>query len=409
MININKLDLSGKDQNILCILNCIREMGEVSSNDISKKTGLSPSTVSRVIKFLLKKNLVTKKGKEITELGRRPELLSFNKNYGYLVHFSITSEFILGCISDLNGNILDEEKTDINSDVKTNTVLDIIKSIYTVLQDRNNIKKEKILAGSIGIPGIVDEERMVVHKIPNLADWENKNIFSLIKQALKVPVIVNNDSWLSAIGEKIRFLNNYSNVVLIKITSDAGIGAGLVIDNKLFTGSRNAAGEIGYMFFNQDNFEKYSNNRLGCLERYSGIKELYKNLYKAINDNKANILKELISKSDKKKINLELIEKAVRLGDKKVEKILDNAVRVWSIAIINICALLNPDVVVLGGVISKENQLILNRIRNYVEKGLYYTPIIRVSDIGERAQVIGGIHTLLNYVMNHILVRRIFN
>lgn len=405
--SINKYNLTEKESNIYSILSCIKEVEEISASEIAERTGLSLATISRVLKYSQDNDLVIKKGKEKTGLGRRPDLFGFNNSYGCVINFIINNECIQGTLADLNGDIIDTNIRYIESDIKTKQVLDILKNITNILIERNGIERGKLLAAMIGIPGVVDEKRGIIHKIPNLPDWENKNIFSLIEKQLEVPVLVENDSNLSAIGEKIKRFNRYDNLVLIEITNKAGIGAGIIINNLLYKGSTNSAGEIGHMFFNQNNYNKAFTD-LGCLESYSGIQALYNRVSKAMDLGEAPILTHLV-KENSEKLTLSLIEKSVILGDFIVGQLLDDVIRIWSIAIVNICSVLDPHVIILGGAIKKDNKFVFDEINKYVEKGLGHAPMIHFAESKEETQVIGGMHILLDYVFDHLIIKKHFN
>ncbi len=406
MPTLNNLEWSEKENNIYLILNCIKDAEEISASEIAKKTRLSLATISRVLKYLLEKELVIKKGKEITGIGRRPELFGFNNYYGFIIIFIIHNEKIQGTLADLDGNFMASDIREITSDIKTQEILDILHSITENLLKKESIPKEKLLAGMIGIPGVVDEGRGIIHKIPNLPDWENKTIFELIESRLEIPVMVENDSNLSVMGEKISNHGHCRNLVLVKITNHAGIGAGLIINDNLHKGSTNSAGEVGHMLFNQSNLNEEF-GELGCLESYSGIQSLYERVNKAIDLGRAPILFRLMEDEDKKNPTLGLIEQAIELGDSIVEEIMDDVIRIGATAIVNICTLLDPDIVLIGGAINPKNKEIYQRLKKYVERGLGYAPDIQFAEPEEITQVIGGMHILLNQVFEHLILQEV--
>lgn len=410
MININKIELTEKEKNILLVLNAILSKGETSSNHIAKDTNLSLSTISRVLGTLRKKKVIVNRGKEVTGLGRRPELISFNKHYGHMIHFNIKAGSIAGYLLDLESNIISEHKKEFSQQATLAELVDIIKGVYDHLEESSiyGREKRKILAAGFSVPGLIDEKVRLVKRIPDLHPFNDLKAFDYLEQVLEVPVIINNMARLSAIGERNENYPYCENLVLFDVTNYLSIGSGIIINGKPFKGSNNAAGEIGDMFFERANFSNgYSKNTAGCLETYSSITVLYSKIYKALRDGKAPILKEIMDQKGTEKVTLNLVEQAIERQDFDVCEIYDDILKIWAIAIINIFSLIDPDILVLGGIIDETNTTTLNRLKYFVRKGLHYEPDIRLTTLGDRAQTIGGAYLLKQYVYNKIILNQV--
>ena len=405
MININKLELTEKEQNILNILNAILSSNEIAPNDIAQQTGLSPSTLSRVLNRLKKKKLIVDIGKENTEKGRRPGLVSFNDNYGHLLHFNITHDSITGYIANIGGTVYDRYQAFFKNDNTLEDVSDVLSSVYKKLAKKNFSSKTRILASGISLPGVVNEKDRLVQRIPDVFSFNDIDVFDYTEKLLKTPVIVNNVSRLGAIGQHIGSYPENNNIVYLEITNSIGIGAGVLIDGELLKGSNYYAGEIGYLYFDLKNFSDDPKENIGCLENYAGLKALYEKITDVMDRGGASVLKGLIAEEKSSKLSLRLIERAAELGDEDVSNILENVLKVWSIAIININLLINPDFIVIGGAISPENTYILSRIQDMVSRDRFFKPEIRISQLGDKAQLIGGIYLLQQYVYNNIIAK----
>ena len=406
MIDINKVELSEKDQNILNVLNVILKSLEVLPNDIAQQTGLSASTVSRVLTVLKKKKMIISVGKETTDKGRRPGLLSFNKKFGQLVHIDVMHDGIAGYIANINGEVIDSERIVFEKDqLILELLLESIGSVYNILKERRKSKKSRILAAGFSVPGLVNEEKRLIQRIPDVFPFSDINVYDYAEQALKVPVVINNASRLGVVGQQIGSYPQCKNLVYINIINSIGIGAGILVNGKLLKGANYLAGEIGDMYFDRNNFSRDPGNSTGQLEEYAGIKSLFRRLTQCMENGGACALKSIMEQESIERLNLKLIERAIELGDRDVHEIYLDVLKVWSIVIINIYLLINPDYVIIGGAVTPEHTKTIEMINNLVSHALYFKPEIRVNALGEKAQLLGGMEVLKQYVFNKILAR----
>lgn len=406
MLDINKLNISEKNKNILIILNHIINAGESMAADIVSATGLSIATVSRTLVLLKNLNLVISKGKEITEMGRHPDLFSLNHKYGYLLHFYMGADFIKGYISDLCGNILGTNTVEIMRDITIDEFIVRIKTCKDALV-KNNKNYKKLIAASIAVPGFVDEKNKIIKRIPNIYNFEGVNLFDYLHNALQVPVIINNEARLSAVGEHIHSHFDRSNMIYIDFTKYRGIGAGIILEGQLFIGKNGFAGEVGDILVDIRNFDQFDVGDEGFLERMAGIGTLIERVNALMSKGHAPVMRQILLKNNEKDIDLEMIERAVLEQDMDVTEVFDETMKMWTMAIINLGVIFDPELIILGGELNGNHTVVLSRIRHYMKKILYYDLDIRLSNEGENAQLFGGIQLLKKYVYNNILVKRI--
>ena len=406
MLDINKLNISEKNKNILIILNHIINAGEAMAADIVSATGLSVATVSRTLVLLKNLDLVISKGKEITEMGRHPDLFSLNSKYGYLLHFYMGSDFIKGYITDLSGNHLGTNTVEIMRDITIEEFIVRIKACKDALV-KNKKNYKKLIAASIAVPGFVDEKNKIIKRIPNIYNFEGVNLFDYLHNALQVPVIINNEARLSAVGEHIHSHFDRSNMIYIDFTKYRGIGAGIILEGQLFTGKNGFAGEVGDILVDIRNFDQFDAGEEGFLERMAGIGTLIERVNALMSRGHAPVMRQILLKSNEKDINLEMIERAVLEQDMDVTEVFDETMKMWTMAIINLGVMLDPELIILGGELNGNHTVVLSRIRHYMKKILYYDLDIRLSNEGENAQLFGGIQLLKKYVYNNILVKSV--
>jgi len=207
-------------------------------------------------------------------------------------------------------------------------------------------KDKNILGIGAGIPGYSKDGKVV--KAPNLKIIEGINLKKIIKDKFRKKVVIENDASCMALAEcKFGAGKNVRNVVCL--TLGTGLGSGVIINKKLYNDS-----EIGHMTINEDGF-KCSCGNIGCLEEYVSVRAI----------------KRLSRKSFPGKSIVEL-EKLARKGNKKAIEIYEEVGYHLGTGLVNVINTLNPDVILIGGGLSKAGSLILNKARWEVKKRAYF-------------------------------------
>jgi len=407
MIDYNGIAGNEKQKNILMVLDQITEHEETFATDIIKATGLSFATVSRAISTLKNAGLVVTKGKEITDMGRHPEIVALNAEYGYLLHFHVGAEDIRGYLADLCGNVLAQDQIGIDRNIKPEMFGKKLRMCTESMLKACGLSYDKLLAASIAIPGLVDLKNYIVKRIPNFTNFNNVNLFKYVEKSMQLPVIINNEARLCAFGAFIHDFQDKPNLVYIDFTRYSGIGAGIIVDGKLVSGKNGFAGEMGDILIDIHNFEYGNNEDEGYLESMAGVGVLYDKLHALIERGRAVKLKELMASDDVEAMGLRLIEQAVLMQDLDVMDVFDDTMKKWSIAVINLFALLDPDLLILGGVVNEKNDVVLARIRHNISKILFHDIDIVLGETNEY-QMYGGMYMLKVHVLNTMLSGKIF-
>ncbi len=407
MIDFNTIASNERQKNILMILDHIAGKEETSATDIVEATGLSLATISRGIAALKKARVVKSLGKEHTEMGRRPAILGINPGYGLLLHFFVGDGGIRAYMSDFCGKLLGSVEAEADGDITPAEFSEKLARCTERLAAEHKLDASRILAAGVSVPGLVDEGAAVVRRIPNFVNFRNVNLKNYASSALDVPVIINNEARLSATGGHIHDFPNMKNLVYIDFTRYSGIGSGIIVNGALVDGRNGFAGEIGDILVDIHNFENGHSEDEGCLEAMAGVGVLYGRLEKLLARGRANILKETMLLEARERLDLALIERVVLMQDLDVMDVFDDTMKKWAIAVINICALLDPDIILLGGVVGKGNDVVLARIKHYVSRILDHDVNIELCDT-DAYQLHGGIYMLKNYVFNHILPELLF-
>lgn len=253
---------------------------------------------------------------------------------------------------------------------KTGTAIDILEDLYKIL---DGLVSPKVMGIGIGVPSIVDVEKGIVYDIVNIPQWKEMHLKSLLESRYGIPVYVNNDANCFAAGEKYfgKAMNCRSFIGLIIGT---GMGAGVVINNRVFEGRNCGAGEFGCMAYLEHNYEYYCSG------------QFFPNVYK-------------ISA-------LDASSRACK-GDPEAIKMYEEFGKHIGKAIQAILYAYDPEMIVLGGSVSKSFDLFKDSMYQSLADGFLFKKTlkslsIQVSEVNHVA--IYGAASL--YYNNHIVVEK---
>jgi glucokinase len=257
--------------------------------------------------------------------------------------------------------------------------------------DECDISFKNVRGIGIGAPGVIDEESGRVLFAPNL-DWKDVPLKKALEKQLDVPVAVENDCNLAALGVFAHELRGKPRH-LLGIFLGTGIGGGIIIDGQVYGGSGRGAGEIGHMVLQTDG-PKCACGSNGCFESLASRTAIFKRIFAAVKDGQKTVLTDMLG-DDLKDLRSGDLRRAIRRNDKLVESIVQEAAEHTGRAVASLMNVLNPDVVALGGGIiealeSEVMPTIIKVAREHVMPGLFKGCEIIASGLGDHAGLIGG-------------------
>lgn len=211
----------------------------ISRAEIARLTKLTRTTVSDVVSGLLLEGLVEEIGKGESLGGKTPILLSIDADSRYMIGLNLSQSKFIGAIVNLKGEIKDRIEVTIHGDNSENA----LNSVYRILDELTHKNRENLVGIGVGAPGLIDSRKGIIINAVNL-DWHNLNLGDLLSKRYQLPTIILNDSQAAAIGEYFYNLDNAPEENYIVVTVNQGIGAGIIINGKLFQGDGGCAGEI---------------------------------------------------------------------------------------------------------------------------------------------------------------------
>ena len=268
-----------------------------------------------------------------------------DNNKEFLVGVDLGGTKILAGVFDMHLNCVGRAKMSTKATRGEKAVVDRIARCIQDAVDECDLDLKQIRSVGIGAPGACDPESGKVIFAPNLA-WENYPLKKELERHIEIPVFLENDCNIQTLGVYEKELKSKPRHV-VGIFLGTGIGAGLIFDGKLFSGFNRTAGEIGHMVLEVGGPKCGCGNR-GCFEALASRTALFRRIHEAVKAGQKTLLTEMLG-NDLDDMRSGDLRKAIRRGDKVVEKAVEEAAEYTGIAVANVINLINPEVVVIGG------------------------------------------------------------
>lgn len=248
------------------VLNAIRENPHLSRVEISRITGLAPSSVTFIVKRLSRDKLIREEKVDgaVAQVGRPPAILRLLPSARYAVAVDISPAASRVALADWTGHILEIQPVEWETDAET-----LLRKLHGAIRNFVNSKPgHRILGVGVAVPGVWDDKTRTVTSAVNLG-WKDVAVAALLEKGFGVPMYFDNNANLSALGERwfrsqgAKPLENF-----VFVTLGGGIGAGIIVAGHLVHGAFGRAGEFGHMTLFPDGRRCLCGNQ-GCWEEYA--------------------------------------------------------------------------------------------------------------------------------------------
>jgi glucokinase len=271
----------------------------------------------------------------------------------------------------------------------------VIRRIARCVQDavdECDLDLKNVGGVGIGAPGAVDPQSGTVIFAPNLPEWKNIPLKDKLEKELSLPIFVENDCNVNMLGVyEVELQSKPKHAFGIFLGT--GIGGGIVINGQFYSGFNRAAGEVGHMVLLVNGPECGCGKR-GCFEALASRTAIFRQIKTAVKEGKKTVLTDRLGK-DLTDLRSGDLRKAIRKGDKLVEKVIEDAAMYTGVAVGNVLNLFNPEVVVLGGGLiealdDEMMPIIIKTAREYALAGTAKGIDIRPCALGDDAGITGG-------------------
>src|SRR3954469_1816350 len=370
-----------RETNRLRVVEALRLRGSASRSELVEITGLSRTTITSLLGELHARGLITAgSGSERSERlrGRPPVLIRLAPSAGAALGVAFGHSHVHVAISDLSSTVLAERRKDIDVDASAAAALDAAAELIDALLVETGMSYGQVVAAGMGVPGPIAVPSGRVGSSSILPGWEGLNPAQALAERLgDVHVEALNDANLGALAESsLGAGKGISDVVYVKISS--GIGAGLVLGGRLHCGISGNAGEIGHVQVRDDGVACRCGNR-GCLETVAAVPAVLAALRPAHGES----------------LDLKDVLDLAARGDIATTRVIKDAGRAVGRALGDLCNVVNPGAVIIGGDLSATGAPLLDGIRDSLDR--YAQPEaaaavdVRRSELGVRAEVLGAL------------------
>ena len=365
---------------------CINE-GDYSIADFSKELNTSIPTITKLVGELIEEGFLVDMGKQGTNGGRRPSIYGLNPSAGYLVGTAVNSRSISVAVTNFKGQLVEyEEEVPFTLENSEESFRNMCRRIWDILE-KIEVSKEKVLAYGFNLSGRVNNQTGYCF---SYFIGEDRPIAEFLQDELKRPVFVENDSRAMTYGEYIcGTANDEDNMLFINVSW--GLGMGMISDGKLSYGKSGFSGEIGHFPF-LDNDQICHCGKTGCLETGASGSAIHRIFIEKLNDGRASLLSDKYA--DGKEITLNDILNAVNEEDVLAIEVVEEIGTTLGKAIAGLINIFNPELVVIGGPVSKVKEYLLLPIKSAIQKHslnmVNKDTTIKFSKLGEKAGPIGA-------------------
>ena len=376
------------------ILEMIRGNSPISRTQIAEDLQVSLPTVMRIVDQLMEDELVIEDDEKEWSGGRKRRRLVFNGSQHLVIGIDLGGTKIYGAVADYNGKILHEIREE-HHQTQAEESLEYLCSIIDQLLIFSESTNLPVRGIGIGVPGVVQPNTGIVEIAPAL-NWKNFSLKAKLEERYQYPIAIDNDVNLAALGE-MWFGTHEDENNLVLLTIGTGIGAGIIINGMVYSGSHNIAGEVGYFLPDRSCLGRKFPG-FGALEQQASGTGIAYRARAALADSMPPDQLEKITAYD--------VFDAVRRGDKWAQEVFDETVDYLAQLIGGISTIFDPDVILLGGGVSKSADLLIEPICSRLQGTILLVPKIQASELGYQAAVMGAIIRLLRMTSNYYLLQK---
>lgn len=371
------------------VLEFVRRTGPVSRAQISRDSDLSKPTVSQALAALLGSGLVREAGRSSGGKGPTAVLYELDPTAGWVVGIDVGRDFVRAAIANLEGQIVArrDERARVRS---ARTLIEQIGEIAHGLAAEAGLKWRQITFAAVGSPGVFEPSRRQVALAYALPGWGQPGLVESVQHELGTRIAFENDVNLAALGEQwVGLGKGVANFVFLHVGT--GVGAGLVLGGELYRGSTGAAGEVGYLPIGVPEPRDLVYRRRGALDTAAGATGV------------VTAARELGMSPP---LSAKNVFAAARRGDAIAQQVVQIEAERIALAIASIVPVIDPELVILGGGIGRNAELLLDPIGRELRAISPFAPRVEISPLGTDAVVDGAVWMALQAAQERLFSRR---
>lgn len=368
------------------VLDHIHERQTTTRPQIARHLGLSPATVSRIVRRLVEQDLVRER-RGTSQGGRPPTLISFNPLSGAVIGIDLGGYSCHGVLADLAGEILYE---DIRPTNDAGDPFATLSQMLERLSEHARVSDLPVETAAIGVPAVIDAGSGLALAGPAVS-WDRFPIAAALAERIEIPFVVENEANLKAFGHAWRG-DAVGLTDFVVLSMGSGIGAAIVVDGELVRGRHGSAGEIGYLILDRSQLRSPSRDGRGSFEQMAGGPAIA-----ALAEQRLATARgpsSLIEAGDP--VTPESVFRAAAEHDPIAMGVVRDIAEQVAMAIVALTVAVDPELVVLDGAVGRALQLVAPEIQELVDRGPLAPPQIIASSLGDQATVLGAVAAALD-------------
>ncbi len=309
----------------------------------------------------------------------------------YTIGIDLGGTNIVAGLVDESYNILTTARVKTNMPRDPEFIIDDMVALCHKVVAQQGITMDEVAYVGVGCPGTCNVETGEVEYANNLR-FSHVMLGPVMQEKLNKPVYIDNDANAAALGEaKAGATKDARNSVCI--TLGTGVGSGIVLDGKIYSGFNFAGGELGHTVIVMDG-EQCTCGRRGCWETYSSATALIRQTKEAMSKDPHTLMWKLVD-GDLSRTSGRTSFEAMKQGDATAKAVVDRFIEYLACGLVNVINIFQPDIVCIGGGICKEGETLLGPVRKLIEEGRYSKYCTRqtklcVAELGNDAGIVGA-------------------
>src|SRR5215211_1722138 len=387
--------------NLSTVLTHLRQNAPISRAALAEISGLNRATITRLVRELIDHGFVRETGLQSLRSGRPSILLQLDPDAGCIIGAEIEVKFGSIILTDLSAHILWHQEVDFGDSDDLDTILNctaqLIRQAYAKAEETNC----HILGLGMSLPGLVDVSSGVLLFAPNMR-WSDVPVKQWLQKEFHIPIYVDNKANMAALAESYFGSARDSNYVLyINIT--AGVGSGIVMNQRILPGASGLAGEVGHMSINP-NGPKCNCGSYGCWETYVSALAVFRRVRESILAGQESQLADVVQDGFER-ITVPLMVEAARKGDQVAIAAFEETGFYLGVGLANLINTFNPQKVVLGGYVTQAHEFLLPVIQKTVQERALRWPReaadIVVATYVNDASLMGAVATVYGQILSN--------
>jgi glucokinase-like ROK family protein len=386
-------------KNRAIILETLRTSRTLSRAGLAAVTRLNPSTVSSIISELMSDQLVRETEFVQPATGRPGRLVELNPLGGCSVGVEINVDFVMVILTDFTANILLRVRLALQPTDSQASILDRVERLIAQALVTGQSRGLRPLGIGVGLPGLVKFPNGELKLAPNL-HWENVSLQELWTEKFTLPVYVDNEANVAALGEfyfgEAQGIENF-----VYLSAGIGLGGGALINGKLFRGANGYACEVGHMTIDPLG-SRCSCGKRGCLETLAGpwavVDRVKRTLLLGAQSRWSNL-----DDGQLTSLTFAMVFEAAQAGDPLAVTVLEDIGSALGIGVTNLVNIFNPERIVLGGAFSLASSILLPIVEREVKQNSLAPSAenvqITASALGADACVLGAVSLVLDEIL----------